>query len=352
MRNQHEARLLLLCARPNADAERMCKLAHGGLDWRLVLDYAERCSVGPVVYSNLRRTGHGRVPDSILEQLRTGYYWNTVRNEDLYRRLGVVRAALAQEQIPTIVLKGAALAELVYPERALRSMGDVDVLVPKADLSKADRVLLSLGYTHTRELRNAEWYRQQHHHLNPHVSKDRRCVIELHHHIVVPTSPAQPPIENLWKRARKAQVASVTTRVLSPEDLLLHLCLHFWYVGERATLRILCDAAETIDWHKGRLDWDLVLDSARSYQATKYLYYALWFAQRLLGAELPADVMRALAATVRPRVLERLVLRMVVLKGMLGQTSGRRRHCFRSGCYARRAGDCSSPGRCGATSGA
>lgn len=53
---------------------------------------------------------------------------------------------LEQHGIPCVILKGAAAA-MYYPHPSLRTMGDVDYLVKRADLEKAAALLESNGYT-------------------------------------------------------------------------------------------------------------------------------------------------------------------------------------------------------------
>ena len=58
-----------------------------------------------------------------------------------------VLAALAQEGLSVLLLKGAALAYTLYPEPHLRSRCDTDLLLPSRDEAEcAGRVLQTLGY--------------------------------------------------------------------------------------------------------------------------------------------------------------------------------------------------------------
>jgi len=56
----------------------------------------------------------------------------------VYAQLRKVLQVFCQEKVPVIVLKGALLAELVYQHIGLRTMDDVDLLVSKQDLGKAE----------------------------------------------------------------------------------------------------------------------------------------------------------------------------------------------------------------------
>ena len=292
--------------------------------WEKVLKRAELHGIGPLVYFNLLRSGvGGRVPERILKQFEGLYYWTSVHNEDLYERLQAALTLLSQKRILVIVLKGAALAALVYPKRGLRAMNDLDILVPLQQLTTADRLLQTLGYEHedTGDGRGESWYRNQHHHLNPHRSRDRRFTIELHHNIVPPTAPIQPPIEDLWRRARPAEIASVSTYVLGPEDLLLHLCLHLSTdLGRDGTrLRTICDIAEALGRNQEQVHWAQVLESARSCGMMKHLYYVLWIVQHTVAAQIPTEVVNELIHAVRPGVFEQLVLKFLMLRSVLGQ---------------------------------
>lgn len=65
---------------------------------------------------------------------------------ELDARLVEAAEALEAADIGFRALKGAAAAHLDYPEPALRQYGDVDVLVPSAQLHEAERTLATLGY--------------------------------------------------------------------------------------------------------------------------------------------------------------------------------------------------------------
>jgi len=58
-----------------------------------------------------------------------------------------VLEALAQQDLPVLLLKGAALVYTLYPEPHLRSRCDTDLLLPsREDAERAGRVLQTLGY--------------------------------------------------------------------------------------------------------------------------------------------------------------------------------------------------------------
>jgi hypothetical protein len=157
-------------------------------------------------------------------------------------------------------LKGAAFADTVYARRALRSMGDLDLLVRRQDVASGEHQL-SVQFLHDEGSHSREWYTAH----PPGVSASRRphgsLHLEVHWHIGV-RSARYSGIDRLWERAVPATVADVDVRV-SPEDVLLHLCLHTCQDRFSFGLRpfsvtisaILCRA-------DGAMDWDYVQQRA------------------------------------------------------------------------------------------
>jgi hypothetical protein len=147
--------------------------------------------------------------------------------------------------IPVIVLKGAFLAEAVYIDPALRSsMADVDIMVPRQELPRVQATLLDMGYA-PREREDIELRCRTTKGLAPFTRSG--FTVEPHWHIVHPTSPFRVDTAGLWARARPATIAGVEVLALSPEDLLLHLCLH---TVQKHSLGLgllpFCDIAETV----------------------------------------------------------------------------------------------------------
>jgi hypothetical protein len=75
-------------------------------------------------------------------------------------QLAQVLVALAGAGVPALVVKGAA-AGTFYPDPALRYL---DVLVPQAQVDRAEAALNGLGY---HAVKAREWAVDHHHHLPP-----------------------------------------------------------------------------------------------------------------------------------------------------------------------------------------
>ena len=263
-------------------------------DWNEVFEVATREHVAPLLFKRLKESdARACVPADAWKRLRRAYFTSGDRSTRLYRELGAVLRSLGSSGVRVIVLKGAFLAEAVYGDVALRPMCDNDLLVQRAELARAEAVLLDMGGVH-RKQRGAETEpdRGKTKHALPVFFRD--LVVELHWTIANPAGPVRVDAAGLWDRARPATIAGVEVLSLSPEDLLLHLCLHFCYQHGCVGPRGLCDIAETVHRFRGEMDWTRVAQLAREWGAARYVGLAVHLARSTLAAEVPDDVLERL----------------------------------------------------------
>ncbi|MCI5191544.1 MAG: hypothetical protein D3915_00215 [Candidatus Electrothrix sp. AU1_5] len=288
--NDHNLLLRCLCDAP--DASELEQLTES--NWHDLIKQARSHAVLYLLYHRLKtRNLDHLIPTDTLKAVRTEYFECAWRNNRLYDDLLKILKALHRENIPVIVLKGAHLAQIVYGNIALRPMGDIDILVKKEDLLQAKEHLLGLGYTPFKETDIATACANSQH-LPPMLKQDAPPV-ELHWTIENPTRPFTIDIEGLWQRAQPASVGGVDTLTLSPEDLLLHLCLHtaahhLYSNG----LRALCDIRESIRHYREELDWKTVQLRAEEWGVSNAIYLTLYLAKSLLGAEVPDTLLNKL----------------------------------------------------------
>ena len=101
-------------------------------------------------------------------------------------------------------------------------------------------------------------------------------------------------VDGLWARSVPAAVGDVEARVLSPEDLLLHLCLHACKHRLVGGFRALCDIAEIVRRLGPHLDWEQVRTRAGEWRIDEFVYVPLRLVQELMAADVPAPFMSAL----------------------------------------------------------
>lgn len=276
------------------------------LEWSDVIALASQHGVRPILYERLtQRQSPSSVSERALQDLRNVYLMNGSRNALLYVELAKVLRGLQQNNIPVILLKGAHLAALVYEHPALRTMADLDLLVRKGDLARAVSVLRELGYS-SGDSHDTAKNRERGRHL-PRMFKPPGIGIEIHWTITGRVLPFSVDTDGLWERARPASIAGVMVDVLSPEDLLLHLCVHtashsclglqLSHAPFRLGLRPLYDIAAVLQRHQPDLDWQQVQRRATEWQAGKCVYISLRLVKELLRVEAPESVLEFLRPT-------------------------------------------------------
>ena len=264
-------------------------------DWNDVIQQADKQGVAPLLYQRLQTLSQSiTIPAEATQRLQEIYFNIAEWNKQLYHELSKVLRILQNDGIPVIVLKGAALAEVVYSNIALRPMSDVDLLVKKNSLSRVEEKLLAMDYTP--DGGNAP-FAKNHCHFVYHMLQNEslRVRVEIHWNIAPPSSLFQIDIDGMWERARPAKIANVEVLVLSPEDLILHLCLHASFHHKfRSGIKHICDIPETIQHYKDKIDYKQLISTANEYGISKFIYCTLSLTKKMLGTEIPDDVLNEL----------------------------------------------------------
>ena len=224
----------------------------------------------------------------------------------LRRPLAQLLCACEDAALDLIVLKGAALAETVYPRPSLRPFGDIDVLVRAQDTHHVQTVLSDLGYVADADAwadlisgRSGEVNFFRDTALGP-------VVVELHTDLLN-NSLLRPGVSldqaGLWQRSRPACLAGENARVLGPEDQVLHLCLHLagHYFDAPRSVRDLVQVCAV-----QRLDWPLFVCLCRASRAEAIGWCGLLAAAQN-GADVPPFVLKALAPRHGQRLLKKLL---------------------------------------------
>jgi hypothetical protein len=290
MRGAVDALLLALLAPPGEPVP-----AASAATWAALPREAVRHGVAPLAHARLRREPHD-APASVRQALQACHVRTGLEN---LRLLGTVGALLRQWQsagIDAIVLKGAYLAQAVYAEPALRSMGDADLLVRRPDLERAREVLRAGGW-HEDDASVATTVGGGGHQLPRHTRGG--VTVELHWAIEDDDSPFAIDGEGLWQRAVPARVGGAPALALAPEDLLLHLALHTAYghgwMQFDSGLRPLADIAACLRHFADRLDWATLTERAHAWRVHPSVWLTLILVRELFHARVPDAALDRLA---------------------------------------------------------
>jgi len=285
--------LLRLDERPCADLP--ARLAQ--IDPAAFVQQANTQRLAGPLYRRLRAEAkRSPLPAELLDPLRLIYLSQAAESMRRSLRLGLILGKLHDLAVPAIVLKGAYLGELIYPDPAERPMGDIDLLVRHQHLEAAAQALVELGY-HPQAEYWQDVVEQTNHHLPPY-HKSGAEPVEVHWTIESHRLPFIIDSDGLWQRADPCQIAGQPAYSLSPADLLLHLSVHAVQHRFGAGLRAVYDVAVVCAHFQDELDWQALRMRAGEWApdgaAARALYLMLWLAGELFAAPLPEEALRSL----------------------------------------------------------
>jgi hypothetical protein len=284
--------LLLLCARREVGAEaseRIRELSRAGIDWELLSRLARRHAVLPLLYRGLEANAPGAAPKEFSRKLREQFRDNATRNVLLAGELLRITRLFESEGAHVLAYKGPALAVQAYGELSLRRFIDLDVIVRRRDVGRAGELLQSLGFSKPEGL--SKWQEKfllRHQHNLAFTRDSGKLIVELHWEVAPAPFAAIPLGACAWERAVVVGLSGGEVKSLSPEDLLLALCVHGTkHLWER--LAWVCDVAALLK-SQTNLDWPFIVRQAHDSRVERMLCLGLLLAQGLLGAAAPDDV--------------------------------------------------------------
>jgi hypothetical protein len=198
----------------------------------------------------------------------------------LERTLLATVEALSGDGIETRVLKGAAAAHLDYPDSALRSFGDVDLLVRSADFRRATELLVSLGLRR----RFAEPRRGFDEHFGKGASfwAPDGNEVDLHRTLALGPAGLRVRLDELWGSGTPFTVGGRTLAALGAGERLLHACYHAALGDHPPRLVPLRDVVQLV--LSGAVDAERTIATAAAWRGRAVVAFAVsraWAAFRL-----------------------------------------------------------------------
>ena len=280
--------------------------------WDSILKNGQSFEVGPLLHYILEQIDHQQkklISNTVRERLKKNYHQYMYHSMLLHNEVQQALNILQEARIKVVVLKGAALAETVYKNIALRPMADIDLLIFKKDLNKAKQALFEIGfrkieYRSLRDISNEHPF-----HLRfIKESSGYPIIIELHWDIA--ENPVNVEITEVMQRAVRANIGGIGAYVMCPDDLLLYLC---WHTANHRFPRLiwLCDVAQVIKVYGENINWDVIIERSKRWRIRKAVYCSLYLAKNVLCAQVPKKVLSSFQiSNIETQVFQFVMLNM------------------------------------------
>ena len=221
-----------------------------------------------------------------------------------------------------MVLKGALLAETLYPDPGARSFFDVDLLVAPQDIPGAYQILRRRGYVALRPVDFSNPPRVGHY-LNSVLCRGtdpHSPLIHLHWHLVNTSLPSDDyvyriPMEELWAEARKLKLWDVPVLAPEPHHLLVQLAEHAYREGFRKLTRPV-DVAWASPAGDDPASWEQILEVAQSWGLATPCYCSLFLCRGLGLAEVPEAILARLRPASQGRIAVSILSRTLEKPGV------------------------------------
>jgi hypothetical protein len=206
-------------------------LARPGIRWEILLAEANRQQATPLWYARLQEHDLlGRLPDDLTAYLAQLHAANNERNRMLRDELVAILTLFNTAGIPVILLKGAAtFADQLYADNGARLMADLDLLVPKAQVREAERLLMMKGYVDDpQDRRHLDVWpaSARHGHIATLLHLRKKSAVELHYNVAYGQTGRILTVEDATTAAVVGTLRDRAVAWLSPDHRLLHNALH------------------------------------------------------------------------------------------------------------------------------
>jgi hypothetical protein len=164
--------------------------------------------------------------------------------------------AFAAAETPVILLKGAALAHLIYPAPELRPMVDIDILIDPANIDQAIKIARDLGYVF--ETRYKSNFSARMHHLPEAalIQSGFRISLEIHTDAMSPDHPYSLTFASLSAKPQPVRRGGGPEGLaLGHTDMLRHLARHAFEPARQIRLIQLYDLWRYQAVFRDEIDW-------------------------------------------------------------------------------------------------
>jgi hypothetical protein len=232
-----EEKFLLDCIRSNSRNELNIVVENffdsdHKVDWSVFVQEGFKVFL-PIYLEAMRLFKNLRIPKAISEEIKIKYITAVEKNEKIKEAVIELAKECNDAKVNLIYFKGSSLLFTIYQEEvALRPMGDIDCLVNKNDLPKAESILKKMGYRENYKslsripgmLTSRDLFSKRHRHYM--YFKDT-IVLEIHWDLYLPDDYHPDILKKIFESSDKVRVKNTEINIFSPAASIFIACQRF-----------------------------------------------------------------------------------------------------------------------------
>jgi len=268
----------------------------GGVVWEDIIELSSRQLLCPALYrAYADKHLLAVLPEDVRDYLQGMHVLNAERNQHLLGWTTEIVQALNRIGVEPVVLKGmAGLFLRTYPDRGVRVVRDLDLLVPAPAGDDCVGALRAIGYG---DLESRQPLPSDHHHRQWLWRRGVPMVVEVHVHAVEAQWQGVLPTDDMWRGVQRIAVPGVRLQVPAAEHRVVHAVVHAIQhaeLGHGSTWHAHVPFREMLEliWLRARLDaqtdWTAILERFDRRGKAGAVRTFLFFTERLLNAKAPA----------------------------------------------------------------
>lgn len=274
----------------------------------------------PLVGHNLKVIGlFDQVPPTIKEVIEQECQKIQDENEKRWKSAEIFLRRFNEKGVEVVILKGNVFGPVFFKNPNYKKMNDMDILIKKKDVREVIQIYSELGYFSLGEIlgKKIDDYDSFSHHLPPFFDKGLTCMIGTHWGLVNPMVGYKLDYDKMWERIQTYQCNEMELKCLSPEDNLVHLCVHLSLF--KSGIKEVGDIYNLLRFYRGSLDWEYFVDQTQKSRIVNAVYLALSLSNAFCPMIEVQHVLGTLVDDVSDSIKKLVEKKTASLTGMLEQ---------------------------------
>jgi len=291
---EHEF-LLHLLGRPGPEQSLALRTAASQIDWQRLLEITSPDLLSYLGYKINENGFISQCPARLRLEAGDARRATAARWLRLRFELRNLVSEFARHKLDFVVLKGAVLAFIAYPDCSLRSVADVDLLVRPQNLARALELINEAGFQCPKRFEYAhpaiikDFVVPGEEISLPLEKPDTQALIEVHTQLESAEPWFPVPIGKVWEHTEGTDWNDVRILILDPHEFLFHLVLHlarghFFSSG----LRPLLDVHLWVELQEKRLNWEWIAGESVRRGYGDWMYLTLKMVKDTFATQVPA----------------------------------------------------------------